>query len=206
MPIWHLPGQRDIRTSLECQRSREVWGRTTQIGLNINMNHRKKSCRHKSKNCTGGLFALFFFWKRSVWEEWNKYLNQVKLFNGRGRLPKTLFQICLFPFFSILAHRNWAGASIFHRSTKVQKAQVSKLWAKVRKTVFVYGIWRSWEFRSLFQGLAFSSGISPVKSSSQQHSGGKWKGTPGCSAERFWVEKHSSMWATRAGTHSEGKP
>lgn len=63
-------------------------------------------------------------------------------------------------------------------------------------TVFVHGIWRSCDFRtekSVFQGPAFSSGISPVKSHSQQHSGSKWKGTSGCSAERFWVEKHSSI-------------
>lgn len=52
------------------------------------------------------------------------------------------------------------------------------------------------EFRiknSVFQGLAFSSGISPLRGYSQQHSGSQWKCTLGCIAEKFWVAKHSSF-------------
>lgn len=46
----------------------------------------------------------------------------------RVRLPKTLHL-----FFGVLDHRYWAGASLFHRSTKVQKTHVWKGWVKVGK-------------------------------------------------------------------------
>lgn len=54
----------------------------------------------------------------------------------------------------------------------------------------------SCEFRiknSVFQGLSFWSGISPLRSYSQQHSRSPWKGILGCIAEWFWEAKHSSF-------------
>lgn len=80
---------------------------------------------------------------------------------------------------------------LFYRSPLQKCPKYHLIWRLVFTVRYVVGlkgydnVWSS-EFRiknSVFQGLAFSSGISPLRTYSRQHSGSQWKGTLGWIAE-----------------------
>lgn len=75
-------------------------------------------------------------------------------------------QNAILDYFCILDHRHWAGASLFHRSTEVLKAQVWKVWVKVRKRCLStgYGEAVSSGYRRVFsKDLLFQVGLAQWK-------------------------------------------
>lgn len=80
-------------------------------------------------------------------------------------------------------------------------------WTQCGEPRLAKGLWRGCQFRmedSDFQGLAFSSGISPARTYSQQHSGSKWKGASGCGGSEWRNNHHFKTCGPGAPPKSQG--